>query len=400
MMAVGRVTDQGGAGVRDPGGQAFDGERVVPGGALVLVDGGRIAGVEPGAAPAPEGCQVLEAPGGTVLPGLVDAHVHLCADGTDGTLDRIGEPSQDAMAAVIEQSLRRHLAAGVTTVRDLGDRRFAVLDWRSSARSGAVYPAVVAAGPPITSVGGHCANMGGEAAGEDQLRAAVRERAERGVNLVKIMTSGGFATTGTQVMLCQFTLEEVRVVVGEAHAAGLPVTAHAHGLPAVHMAMAAGADGIEHCSFLTDKGMSQSEQDLARLAEAGTAVCPTLGQAGPLVPTPNAAALLAKLGMTCEQVVEINKRRVGQMHAAGVRVVSGSDGGIAAAKPHGLLPVSAAFLVDGGVSTVGCGPGMTPTCSSSTATRSPISAPWPGRRRCSRAGGARQELPDGPARQA
>jgi imidazolonepropionase-like amidohydrolase len=63
---------------------------------------------------------VLEVPGGTVLPGLVDAHVHLCADGTDGTLDRIGEPGKDAMMAVIEESLRRHLAAGVTTVRDLG----------------------------------------------------------------------------------------------------------------------------------------------------------------------------------------------------------------------------------------------------------------------------------------
>jgi len=124
----------------------------VPGGALVLVDDGRIAGVEPGAVPAPEDCQVLDVPGGTVLPGLVDAHVHLCADGTDGTLDRIGEAGQDAMAAVIEQSLRHHLAAGVTTVRDLGDRRFAVLDWRSSARGGGVYPAVVAAGPPITSV--------------------------------------------------------------------------------------------------------------------------------------------------------------------------------------------------------------------------------------------------------
>jgi imidazolonepropionase-like amidohydrolase len=333
-------------------GRAFDGERVVPGGALVLVDGGRIAGVEPGAAPAPDGCQVLEVPGGTVLPGLVDAHVHLCADGTDGTLDRIGEPDADAMMAVIEQSLRRHLAVGVTTVRDLGDRRFAVLDWRSSARGrGGVYPGVVAAGPPITSVGGHCANMGGEAAGADQLRAAVRERADRGADLVKIMTSGGFQTTGTQVMRCQFTLEEVRAVVEAAHAAGLPVTAHAHGLPAVHMAMAAGADGIEHCSFLTDTGPSQSEQDLARLAQAGTAVCPTLGQAGPLVPTPNAAALLARLAMTPEQVVEMGKRRVGLMHAAGVRVVSGTDGGIAAAKPHGLLPVSVAFLVDGGVST-------------------------------------------------
>jgi len=333
-------------------GRAFDGERVVPGGALVLVDGGRIVGVEPGAAPAPEGCEVLEAPGGTVLPGLVDAHVHLCADGTDGSLDRIEEPGEDAMAAVIGQSLRRHLAAGVTTVRDLGDRRFAVLDWRSSAPSGGgVYPAVVAAGPPITSVGGHCANMGGEAAGAHQLRAAVQERAERGADVVKVMVSGGFATAGTQVMLCQFTLGDLRVVVGEAHAAGLPVTAHAHGLPAAHMAMAAGADGIEHCSFLTDKGVAQSAEDLARLAAAGTVVCPTLGLAGALVPTPNGAALLAKLGMTIEQVMEMNKRRVGQMHAAGVRVVSGSDGGIAAAKPHGLLPVSVAFLVDGGVST-------------------------------------------------
>ena len=333
-------------------GRAFDGERVVPGGALVLVQDGRIAGVEPGAAPAPDGCEVLEVPGGTVLPGLVDAHVHLCADGTDGTLDRIGEPSADGMMAVIGDSLRRHLAAGVTTVRDLGDRRFVVLDWRSSTRSGGVYPAVVTAGPPITSVGGHCANMGGETAGEDQLQAAVRERVERGVDAVKIMTSGGFTTTGTQVMLCQFALEEVRVVVEEAHAAGLPVTAHAHGLPAVNMAMTADVDGIEHCSFLTDKGVSQSEEDLARLAEAGTAVCPTLGSAGSLAPPPNAAALLAKLGMTMEQVVEMGKRRVGQMHAAGVRIVSGTDGGIAAAKPHGLLPVSVAFLVEGGVSTV------------------------------------------------
>jgi imidazolonepropionase-like amidohydrolase len=334
-------------------GSAFDGERVVPGGALVLLDDGRIVGVEPGAAPAPDGCEVLEVPGGTVLPGLVDAHVHLCGDGTDGTLDRIEEPSHDGMTAVIGESLRRHLAAGVTTVRDLGDRRFAVLDWRTSSQSGGgVYPTVVTAGPPITSVGGHCASMGGEAAGEDQLRGAVQERAERGVDVVKVMTSGGFATTGTQVLLCQFVLEELRAVVDEAHAAGLPVTAHAHGLPAVHMAMAVGVDGIEHCSFLTDKGPSQSEEDLARLAEAGTAVCPTLGMVGIPVPKPNAAALLSKLGMTFEQVAELNKRRVGRMHAAGVRVISGSDGGIAAAKPHGLLPLSVAFLVEGGVSTV------------------------------------------------
>jgi len=179
----------------------------------------------------------------------------------------------------------------------------------------------------------------------------VRERAERGADVIKVMNSGGFATAGTQVMLCQFALAELRAVADQAHAAGLPVTVHAHGLPAVHMAMTVGVDGIEHCSFLTDKGPSQSGEDLARLAEAGTAVCPTLGLAGTLVPPPNAAALLEKLGLTVEQAFEMGKRRVGQMHAAGVRIISGSDGGIAAAKPHGLLPVSVAFLVQGGVST-------------------------------------------------
>jgi hypothetical protein len=90
------------------------------------------------------------------------------------------------MAAVIEQSLRRRLAAGVTTVRDLGDRRFAVLDWRSSIRSGVVYPAVVAAGPPITSVGGHCANMGGEAAGAD---AVARNRTAASPPRLKITSA-------------------------------------------------------------------------------------------------------------------------------------------------------------------------------------------------------------------
>jgi imidazolonepropionase-like amidohydrolase len=331
-------------------GAAFNGERAIRGGALVLLDGVRIAGVEPGTAPAPDGCEVLEVPGGTVLPGLVDAHVHLCADGTDGSLDRIQEPTEDGMQAVISQSLRTHLAAGVTTVRDLGDRRFAVLDWRAATHD-AGYPAVLASGPPITSAGGHCASMGGESAGEEQLRAAVRERAARGADIVKVMASGGFATAGTQVMLCQFTQDELRAMVDEAHAAGLPVTAHAHGLPAVQMAMSAGVDGIEHCSFLTDKGIVQSAEDLARLAAAGIAVCPTVGFAGVPTPTSNARAVLERQGVTIEQVIEMRQRRVGEMHAAGVRLVSGTDAGVARTKPHGMLPLSVAALVVGGVST-------------------------------------------------
>lgn len=332
-------------------GTAFDGERLLPGGALVVLDGARIAAVLPAATGARDGYEVLDVPNGTVLPGLIDTHVHLCADGTNGTLDRMGEPSDDRLQEVIGDSLRRHLAAGVTTVRDLGDRRFAVLDWRAATHADGPYPRVFTAGPPITSIGGHCANMGGEAAGSAQLRDAVRQRVERGADIVKVMASGGFATPGTEVMLCQFELDELREVVEVAHAAGLPVTAHAHGRPAVLMAMAAGVDGIEHCSFLTDKGPAQTDDDLDRLAQAGTAVCPTLGFRGTPLAPPAGIALLAKLGMTFEQVAMMNKRRVSAMHAAGVRIVSGSDSGINAAKPHGLLPLSVAALVEGGIET-------------------------------------------------
>jgi imidazolonepropionase-like amidohydrolase len=332
-------------------GVVFDGETPRPGGGLVLVDGDRVVGVERADAPVPDGCAVLDVPHGAVLPGLVDAHVHLCADSTDETLERLAEPDDAQLRDVITQSLQQHLAAGVTTVRDLGDRRYAVLDWRADPASGP-HPTIVCAGPPITSVGGHCANMGGEVSGAEQLRAAVRERVERGVDVVKVMASGGFATMGTQVLQPQFTEDELRLVVDEAHRAGLPVTAHAHALPAVHQAMAVGVDGIEHCSFLTDQGVQQSDEDLARLAASGIAVCPTLGFVGTPVITPNGQALMDRLGVTFEQVLEAGRRRIAQMHAAGVRLVSGSDAGIGAGKPHGVLPTSVEFMVRGGVDPV------------------------------------------------
>jgi imidazolonepropionase-like amidohydrolase len=93
--------------------------------------------------------------------------------------------------------------------------------------------------------------MGDEAQGAAALRAAIRERAERRVDVVKIISSGGVTTAGTDLLACQFCNDDVRLLIDEAHAAGLPVTVHAHGLPAVEQAIEAGADGIEHCACLT-----------------------------------------------------------------------------------------------------------------------------------------------------
>lgn len=189
--------------------------------------------------------------------------------------------------------------------------------------------------------------MGGEAEGADALRAAVRERVERRVDVVKIMASGGNLTPGTDVLACQFSPAELRLVVEEAHAAGVPVTAHAHALSAVEQAVAAGVDGIEHASCLSESGISAPDALLQQIAELSIAVCPTLGRARGVVPPPALVALQQRTGATWDGRREL----IGRMHRAGVRVVSGLDAGISNAKPHGLLAEAIADLVAVGIST-------------------------------------------------
>ncbi len=135
------------------------------------------------------------------------------------------------------------------------------------------------------------------------------------------------------------------MVVAEAHALDLPVTAHAHGLPAVEQAVAAGVDGIEHGSCLTPSGIRQPDRLLEGLAARQIAVCPTLGRVPGAAPPPALAALMARAGITPEAF----RAAVGRAHRAGVRLVSGSDAGIAPVKPHGILPEGVVALVDAGV---------------------------------------------------
>ncbi|MGY1690567.1 amidohydrolase family protein [Geodermatophilus sp. SYSU D01105] len=318
--------------------RAFDGERVLPGGALVLVEGGTIVAVEAGSAPAPAGCPVTELADTTLLPGLVDTHVHLCGDSSPRALDQLPELSADELDGVISEAGRQHLRAGVTAVRDLGDHRWAVLERAGRGDGG---PTIVAAGPPITSPGGHCWSMGGEAAGVDALRRAVRERAERGAGVVKVMASGGLLTPGTDLTAAQFSPAELRAVVDEAHRHGLPVTAHAHALTAVEQALTAGVDGIEHCSCLTADGVRTPPGLAAGLAAAGTLVCPTLGWRPGVEPPPHVRARMAATGAS----VEAQLGNVAALQRAGVALLAGTDAGISPPKAHGLVPMAVADLV-------------------------------------------------------
>ncbi|WP_448619305.1 amidohydrolase family protein [Geodermatophilus sp. URMC 65] len=323
-------------GYRTP--RAFDGERFLDRGALVLVEDGTIVGVEPATAPAPEGCAVTDVPDGTLLPGLVDTHVHLCGDGGPQALEQLPELDPAELDAVVTAAEQATLRAGVTAVRDLGDHHWTVL---ARAGRGGVGPTVVAAGPPITSPGGHCWSMGGEASGVEALRRAVRERAERGAGVVKVMASGGVLTPGTDVTACQFTPEQLQVLVDEAHRLGLPVTAHAHGLAAVERSVAAGVDGIEHCSCLTGTGVRTPPELAAGLAAAGVQVCPTLGRAPGVDPPPHVQARMDAVGAT----FEAHLSHVARLHRAGVTLLAGTDAGIGPTKPHGSVPQAVADLV-------------------------------------------------------
>jgi imidazolonepropionase-like amidohydrolase len=334
----------------------FDGDTFSTGPVTVLVDAGRISGIESGFPELGDGWTEARFDDATVLPGLIDTHVHLVGDSGDRALSRVPGYSDQELDDVISDGLQRQLAAGVTTVRDLGDRRFNVANRRRprTADSPPTEPTILASGPPLTSPGGHCFFLGGEVADRAAMAAAIADCAEHNVDIVKIMTSGGMNTPGTDVMRTQFTDDDLAFMVNEAHGAGLPVTAHAHGLPAVEQALAAGVDAMEHCSCLTDDGVRVTDQVLETIVERQIPVGGTLGSPPPEAFTmapPAVKEMLQRAGLTLEGVRATRLQVIGQMHRAGVRFVAGRDSGITSSLAHGLMWKAAAFYVEAGATT-------------------------------------------------
>jgi imidazolonepropionase-like amidohydrolase len=339
-------------------GLAFDGDRFVPGGVTVVVEGDHIVGVEPGAYDLPEHVPVTEV-AGTLLPGLVDCHVHLVSSGdlagTPGSLEWAGTADGAAVDEVVTASLRDQVRAGVTTVRDVGDVDFRVLAHRRRETEG--LSRVVAAGPPVTTPSGHCHFLGGVVDPSDpaSVDRAIAERVERGVDLVKVMASGGYLTPGSDQLGAQFDVAPLRRLVDGAHAAGLRVLAHAHSVIGAEVALAAGADGLEHFTCMAEGSVGADDDLLARVAAAGVTVDPTLGR-DPAVfarlvaaPPPHVAELLARVGVTDYVAHHANlARQAGRLREHGIRVVSGLDAGAMPAKRHGHLWRALVELVDGG----------------------------------------------------
>ncbi|SDZ21761.1 Imidazolonepropionase [Asanoa ishikariensis] len=289
-------------------------------------DSGRIVSV--GTA-GPVEAEVVDLGAATLLPGLVDGHVHLAFDASPDPVGALAARDNPAAYAAMLVAARRTAAGGVTTVRDLGDRNYLALRVRDAAGGDRTLPTIVASGPPITTPGGHCHYLGAPASGADGIRAAVRAHADRGVDVIKIMASGGNLTQGSRPELSQFTADELRVAVDEAHACGLPITAHVHGLRAVRDALAAGVDGLEHVTLMTADGVDEMPADLvAALAAAPVTIGLTLG----VILAPGAEIMPAMASRL--PTISANVRK---LHAGGVDLIAGTDAGIGPIKPPDVL---------------------------------------------------------------
>lgn len=310
----------------------FDGYRFHEGPVLVVVEDGRIGAVDFSRAVPPQDMTLVDLGESTLLPGLVDAHAHLCWDPDGNSEDLARDPYR-----VLVDRARRHaeaaLSSGITTIRDLGDRDFATLALREEYRQGTtVGPELMVSGPPLTRSGGHCWFLGGEADSAEELADAVRERAARGVDWIKVMATGGFTTAGTDPGHAQYTTDQLAALVEAAHRVGLPVTAHAHATAGIAAAAAAGVEGIEHCTFLREGGVAASPDVVETIVARGVWCGVTIPIARPSMPEDLVA------------LVHDMQRNVRRLMDSGAKVAFSTDAGVGPEKPHDVLPHELADL--------------------------------------------------------
>jgi imidazolonepropionase-like amidohydrolase len=209
----------------------------------------------------PRGAARISGRGLTVLPGLIDCHVHLCLGGEPDVVKAIEEETPAETLLKAAQLARHTLEAGVTTVRDVGSRDHSIFALKRAIDKGLMPgPRIIGAGLAICMIGGHARFIGQEVQGPEQVRKVVREQIQAGAEVIKVIASGGVLTPGTSPDQAQMTVEELRAAVQEAAQAGRKVAAHAHGAAGMKNAINAGVHSIEHATLMDEEaaGLMQS----------------------------------------------------------------------------------------------------------------------------------------------
>ncbi|MCP5149800.1 MAG: amidohydrolase family protein [Ectothiorhodospiraceae bacterium] len=265
--------------------------------------------------------------GATVLPGLINMHTHMSFTGGDNVFhDAVNDTDTVRMIRIVE-NLRASLLSGVTTVRDCGTLPHLALPVRDSVERGLLPgPRIVASGA-ITSTGGHCFYCATEVDDEASMRKAVRAHAKRGVDFIKLFSTGGNLTPGTNSLEAQFTEREMCAATEEARRLGRRTSSHAHGTPGVRNSIKARVTTIEHCSFQTAKGIGWEEDLAAEVADSGIFVCHTIFRGvGKHANDPG-----FDFTANHERYLAVLKERQGltrRLADKGVRLVAGNDAGV------------------------------------------------------------------------
>lgn len=324
----------------------------------ILIHDDRITSVEAGYV-SPAGARVVDLENETVLPGLIDCHVHITgqSDGGDTVHEAVTRTRLDS-AFLSTRYVRATLEAGFTTVRDVGGDTDLVVALKRAIKAGSIPgPRMFVAGAPLGPTGGH----GDPADGLDpelshpgwdevtidspeKARHVVRDFRRRGVDLIKIMPSGGVLSIGDDPTLQLMADDEIKAVVDTAHALNMKVAAHVHGTQAINHAIALGVDSIEHGSFT-------NEESLRLFKEHGTYLVPTLliGQRvlelarthPEMLPPTSAAKAIA--------VVPTMQANFGKAYRAGVKIAFGTDQGLV---PHGENAKEFNLMVTSGMTPI------------------------------------------------
>jgi imidazolonepropionase-like amidohydrolase len=299
-------------------------------GRSVVVESGVITAVVDDAR-APRG-NAMDLAGHTLLPGLINCHVHLCFGAEADPVRPLREEPLALTAIKALLRARETARAGVTTVRDLGGREYVEIAARRVIQDGLIDgPRILAAGRPVCMTGGHGHWLGREADGPDDARKAVREQLKAGADVIKIIATGGVMTPGVEPGSPQMTFEEMRAAIEEARKAGRRTAAHAMAATGISEAIDAGITSIEHGVFLT-------EEIVAHMRRDGTFLVPTLNAPIAIAAGGLAAGIPPFMVRKSEQVVPAHVASFQLAYRAGVRIAAGADSGTPLNFHGSLLP--------------------------------------------------------------
>jgi imidazolonepropionase-like amidohydrolase len=316
--------------------------------AVILIENETIVQAGPNVAVPPD-ARVIDLGGATILPGLIDVHDHLTFVPENLGYRGLGisVPRQALYGAA---NAARTLRAGFTSVRNVGATDFTDVALRDAIDAGEIPgPRLLVSGPPLGITGGHCDNNllpaefhfreGGVADGPWAARAKVREAIKYGADLIKICASGGVLSKGDQPGTAQYTPEEMKELIIEAHRLGRKVAAHAHGTQSIKEAILAGVDSIEHASLIDDEGIR-----LAR--ERGTFLVMDIYNDDFILQMGEKVGMLPESIEKEKKIGRLQRENFRRAVTAGVRMAFGTDGGV---YPHGDNARQFAYMVEYGM---------------------------------------------------